>query len=184
MRQEKDRVRARELYRQMDRKEKIRHLWEYYRLPALGVLLLAAAVISLAVGIYGGWRSAGQVQLGVFGAEARLADEAVELARERGWTEEVSVVTGPSADGEDGVAVIQITCLLAADDLDVVLCDRATADFILQDGEVPARLWPLGETALAGAAGEDVCLVLIEGTERGEKAESFTRLLGAAELSK
>lgn len=180
MYQEKDRMLAKELVRQMSKEEKRKYLWDYYRIPALIAVVLLAVAISIAVGMYNNVRAKQDLHVGVFGASADYEQTIERLAQEAGWDKGLSFVTGMTVNSGREDETLQVTVLLAADELDVVVCDRATADFIVEEAEIPARIYPVEETALAPNArsGKETLVLILEGTGRPEKTQEFAALLG------
>lgn len=180
MYEEKDRMLAKELVRQMDKKEKRKYLWDYYRIPALIAVVLLAVAISITVGMFDSARAKKELHVGIFGA-AEDYEQAIEaLAQEAGWDKGLNFTVGMTVNSGREEETLQVTVLLAADELDIVVCDRATADFIVKEAEIPARIYPVEKTALAANAkgGKETLVLILEGTGRPEKTQEFAALLG------
>lgn len=167
----------------MSAAEKIGHIWTYYRLPALGVLLFAAVAVSITVAMVRGYRAKDNLQVGILGAPTVTKEQVERFAGDKYWDGGLSIATGDGVGDGTGQGFIQLMCLLSADELDVAVCDWDTARFILGEAEMPGKIYRLSDTALGHYVpeSEEVYLVVIEETGRAEKTARFLEKLDVAD---
>lgn len=183
MKPDRDRARAKAMFAQMTPKEKRAHILRYYWTHmAVGLFVLVVAG-SLAVTWYNNAKTRNCVYVGIQQEYYEQLQPRVErLAAEAEWPEVLNYMTYPSTRSSDGMGSIQMVMYLAADQLDVAVCDERTTTLLQQDETMRCRVWPLEETALGQGytARESMFLVTFDGTARGEKAEQFQQLLTGA----
>lgn len=184
MRQDADRARAKEMFRNMTTKEKVKHIFGYYWLHMLaGILGLV-----LAVSFVTSWRaSVATRDLLYIGIQDEcyylLQPKVEELAQQAQWPEGLNFLAFPSAKSEDGMGSMQLSMYLTADEMDFMVCDEYTMRLLASDETMNCDITPLEDTRLG--AGKDIeqgwFLLTLSGTARAEKAQQFMPiLLGAA----
>lgn len=182
MKRGKDEQRAREMFAQMSPKEKVAHLWSYYKghlAAALIALVIAGSFVSALVA---GKMSEGYVHISITEPYAARIEEAVtQLAREAGWEEDLAFAPVSGIEDASGDGVIQWMTSLTAGDVDIAICDRATAQAIIEGGFACSEL-PLKQSALAhvNTGSIEMVIVTMEDTSRQEKVLKFSALLGGA----
>ena len=181
MRTDRDRAKAKAFFAQMSPREKRDHILHYYwPHMAVSVVLLVVCVV-FAKNWYDNAQTKDWVYVGIQQEYYEQIQPRVEqLAQETGWPEGLNYMTYPSAEG---VGSMQLTMYLAADQLDMAVCDEWTKDLLVQDETMQSRAWPLEDTALGQgyAADEPLFLVTFADTARGEKAAQFQQLLTGSE---
>ena len=182
MRTDRDRAKAKALFAQMSPKEKREHILHYYwPHMAIGAFLLVVCVV-FAKNWYDNAQTKDWVYVGIQQEHYEQIQPRVEqLAEKAGWPEGLNYMTYPSANG---VGSMQLTMYLAADQLDVAVCDEWTKDLLVQDETMRCQAWPLEDTALGQgyAVDEPLFLVTFSDTARGEKAVRFWMLLAGSAL--
>ena len=180
MRNDADRARAREMFRKMSPKEKIGHIFRYYW-PHMAA---AAVLLVLALTFVQDYRDAAQTRSWLYvglqeGYYEELQPAVQQLADEGGWDEELNWASVASAESEDGMGLMQLMLYVSSDELDLVVCDEATAALLGEDESIPCRVWPVADTALAGrvGAGQELYVVLLEETGRADRVSAFADLL-------
>lgn len=179
---EKDKLRAKQLFAAMSRKEKLRYIATYYWPHILGVIAVVAAVVSIGITMHTNAVRSNWLHVGVVAPYTRVLQPQLEQLGEQ-IDEPLNYLDLMSVDGEYGTdAMTQLSCYLAADQLDVAVCDSATRDYLLaQDGEENLLVYPLESTALLssfqGYELPEVFLVVRRNVTRSERAEAYARLL-------
>lgn len=148
--------------RAMSGKEATAYLWDYYKLPALLIVGILAVAISVTVSISQSIKHPPKVNCTVLSdyfseTESYLNNAAAQLFPD---DPTISVASISSMDGGgDPTANMQLLTYAAAGQIDLLLCDRATLDY-LSDSE---RLIPLDE--LEGVSPENSVYYTVAGTE-------------------
>jgi len=179
---EKDRQRAKELFASMSTKEKLRHIVTYYWPHILGAVAAVALVVGIGVTVHNSAVRSQWLHVGVVAPYTRMLQPQLETMGEQ-IGEPLNYLDLMSVEGEYGTdAMTQLSCYLAADQLDIAVCDAATRDYlVVQDGEENIDVYPLASTALVdsfqGLELPEVYLVVRQGVTRSERAEAFARLL-------
>ena len=179
MKQGKDAQKARMLFAQMSQKEKLNHLWTYYKGHLAIALILIVVVGSFVSAVRTGIMSEGYVHISITEPYAARLEEAVTLlAQEAGWEEELAIAPVSQIEDASGDGIIQWMTSLTADGVDIAICDRATAQAIVEGGYT-CSLLPLEESALAhvDTGSADMVIVTLEETSRQEKVLQFSALL-------
>lgn len=182
MRQDADRARAKELFRQMSPKEKCMHVFRYHWLHmVIAVVLLFGSVI-----LVRDVRRNIAMEKCLYiliqdGYDAVLRPEVEALAQQAGWPEKMNFLSCSSSD-VIGDERMQSLLYLAADQVDFVICDEATAiDFITDDTlelvKVPLEETPLGERV---EFNRELFVIALRDTGRAEKVEQFMPMLMGA----
>lgn len=178
MKRGKDEQKARMLFAQMSPKEKMNHLWTYYKGH------LAVALIVLVVGgsfvnaVRTGIMSEGYVHISITEPYAARLEEAVtQLAQEAGWEEDLAFAPVSGIEDASGDGVIQWMTSLTAGGVDIAICDQTTAQAIVDSGYT-CSLLPLEQSALAqvDTGSVDMVIVTLEETSRQEKVLRFSAL--------
>ena len=179
---EKDKLRAKQLFAAMSTKEKLRHIGTYYWPHIVGVVLVVAAIVSIGITMYNNAVRSNWLHVGVVAPYTRMLQQPLEDAGAQ-MEEPLNFLDLMSVEGEYGTdAMTQLSCYLAADQLDVAVCDAPTRDYLLvQDGEENLAVYPLADTTLVdcfeGLELPEAYLVVRRNVTRSERAESFAQLL-------
>ena len=179
---EKDKMRAKQLFAAMSTKEKLRHIGTYYWPHIVGALAVVVAVISIGITMHNNAVRSSWLHVGVVAPYTRMLQQPLEAAGVQ-VEEPLNFLDLMSVEGEYGTdAMTQLSCYLAADQLDVAVCDAPTRDYLLvQDGEENLLIYPLVGTKLVdcfeGFELPEIYLVVRRNVTRSERAESFARLL-------
>lgn len=179
---EKDKLRAKQLFAAMSTKEKLRHIGTYYWPHILGVLAAAALVVGIGVSVHNGALRSNWLHVGVVAPYTRILQAPLEQAGAR-IDEPLNYMDLMSVEGEYGTdAMTQLSCYLAADQLDVAVCDAPTREYLaVQDGEENLDVYPIESTALVaeleGLELPEVYLVVRRNVPRSERAAALARLL-------
>lgn len=179
---EKDKLRAKQLFAAMSKKEKLRHIGRYYWPHILGVVVAAVTVISIGVTMHNSAVRSQWLHVGVVAPYGQMLRQPLE---ELGTQEQepLNYLELMSLEGEYGAdAMTQLSCYLAADQLDLVVCDDSMLEYLrVQDGEENVTVYPLEETTLIdhfeGLEIPRLHLAVRQGVTRSERAEAFARLL-------
>lgn len=177
MRTDRDRAKAKALFAKMSPKEKREHILRYYWPHMVAGALLLVMCIVFAKTWYDSARTKDWVYVGIQQEYYEdLRPRVQQLADEAGWPEGLNDMIYPSAAG---VGSMQLTMYLAADQLDMAVCDEWTKDLLVEDETMRCQAQPLEETALGQGytADEPLFLVAFADTARGEKAVAFQALL-------
>ena len=184
MRQDADRVRAKEMFRRMTAREKTRHIFRYYWLHMLvGVLVLVVAVTFVV-----DWRANAATRDQVYiGLQTECYDllrpKVEELAQQTGWPEGLNFMTFPSAASEDGMGSMQLAMYLTADQLDFIVCDESTMRLLTMDETMNCTETAFEDTLLGAHVDieQELFVLTLNNTARAEKVQQFMpALLGSA----
>lgn len=180
MRQDADRARAKEMFRNMTTKEKVKHIFGYYWLHILAGIL----GLILAVSFVTSWRaSVAARDLLYIGIQDEcyylLQPKVEELARQAQWPEGLNMLAFPSAKSEDGMGSMQLSMYLTADEMDFMVCDEYTMRLLAGDETMNCTVTALADTRLGGLTDgeEEWFLLTLNGTARAEKAGQFAPVL-------
>ena len=179
---EKDKLRAKQLFAAMSPKEKLRHIGTYYWPHITGVVLALAFAIGIGITMYNSAVRSQWLHVGVVAPYTRMLQQPLEEAGAQ-IDEPLNFLDLMSVEGEYGSdAMTQLSCYLAADQLDVAVCDAPTRDYLtVQDGEENLTVYPIADTTLAdtfeGFELPEVYLVIRQGVTRSERTAAFARLL-------
>ena len=178
----KDRARAKELFRQMTPGEKIDHIWTYYCWHIIAAIAGIVALIMLINAIYHNHVHRNDLYVAVQkDYSVALMPILEHVAGTGGWDEEINYTTVGSAKEFMGDGATQIMVQLAANEMDVIICDRYGKEFIEEDPEAVGAVYRLEDTALGMYAQTDTKLyVLFLTGPRQEKTDRFEQLLLAA----
>ncbi len=179
---EKDRQRAKELFAVMSTKEKLRHIGTYYWPHIMGVVLVVVVLISVGITMHNNAVRSKWLHVGVVAPYTRILQQPLEeLGAANG--EPLNYLDLMSVEGEYGAdAMTQLSCYLAADQMDIAVCDAPTKEYLLiQDGEENLTIYPIERTRLAGSFEglelPEVYVVVRQGVSRSERAAAFAQLL-------
>lgn len=175
----KDRARAKELFRQMTPGEKIDHIWTYYCWHIIGAIAGIVAVILLVNAIRHNYVHRNDLYVAVQEEYSVALMPILEHVTETGgWDEEINYTTVASAKDSAGDGATQIMVQLAANEMDVIVCDRYAKEFIEDDPEAVDAVYELKDTVLGLYAQTDTKLyVLFLTGPRQEKTDRFEQLL-------
>lgn len=180
MRTDKDRARAKELFRQMSTKEKWAYVFQYYWMYMAAVV----AVVGIAISIGGSVRDSIAREGFVYvvlqeGYEADLRPAVEAMAVEAAWPEELNFASFPSIEDQENSGAYQLTLYLTADQVDFIVCDEPTMQVLVEDDTLELDIVPMNESALGERVPfRDALYVITVGdTARGEKAEQFRQIL-------
>lgn len=179
---EKDKMRAKQLFAAMSKKEKLKHIGTYYWPHITVVVVAVVAAVSICITMHNAAVRSNWLHVGVVAPYTRILQQPLEEAGAQ-IDEPLNFLDLMSVDGEYGAdAVTQLSCYLAADQLDVAVCDGPTKEYLLvQDGVENMTVYPLEKTALIdsfeGFELPEVYLVVRRNVTRSDRAEAFARLL-------
>lgn len=179
---EKDRLRAKQLFAAMSRREKLKYIGRYYWIHIVCTVVAVVAVAGLGISMHNNAVRSNWLHVGVTAAYSQRLRQPLEtLGEENG--EPLNYLELLSVVGEYGTdAMTQLSCYLAADQLDIAVCDAQTREYLLvQDGAENVTVYPLEETTLVtlfeGIETPELYLMIRQGVTRSERAEAFARLL-------
>lgn len=171
----------REKTKDMSRQEKAGYIWEYYKVYFIAALVLIVMGGTLLWDMHVNKLEQGYVHIGVVDSCAAQSQFYLELlARDNEWGEPLVFRPFVSAADSSGDGVIQIAASMAAQELDIIICDSNSLYFLLESGvsQEEDQIIPLLGTKLEEKlGGKDLCLVVMSGMERSEKAQEFAQLM-------
>lgn len=179
---EKDKQRAKQLFAAMSRTEKLKHIGRYYWPHITAAVLAAVAVISIGITMHNSAVRSQWLHVGVVAPYTRMLQQPLE---ELGTAnhEPLNYMDLMSVEGEYGAdAMTQLSCYLAADQLDLAVCDKPMLEYLqAQDGAENVTVHSLDQTVLTdsfeGLEMPELYLVVRQGVTRSERAERFAQLL-------
>lgn len=180
MRTDKDRARAKELFRQMSPKEKWAHVFRYYWMHMVAVVAVIAIAVSIGTSVRESIAREGLVYVVLQeGYEADLRPAVEAMAAEAAWPEGLNFAAVPSIEAQDTTGAHQLTLYLTADQVDFIVCDEPTMQVLVEDDTLNLTVAPLAETALGERAPfrQPLYMITVHDTARGEKAEQFRSVL-------
>lgn len=126
----------------MRRKEALDYIWEYYKLPILGIVFGVIFLVSLISSIVKNSRLDPVVSVGLqsdlsfyYGEDFdRMILEA--FPEDTGNTKPQVLNISSVANEKDPYGAVQITAYLASGDLDIVICDKETMEYLTADPEL------------------------------------------------
>lgn len=178
--QDTDRTRAKEMFRQMSPKEKCAHIFGYYWMHmALAVALLAAAVC-LGLDVRENIAREDYLYIALQdGYYMDLQPEVEAIAREIDWPEELNFASVPSVMDEEASGSYQLVLYLTADQLDFIVCDDETTQALEADDTLDLTVVPLDQTELGRRVPlrQALYVITVNGTGREEKVRQFAPAL-------
>ena len=178
---DKESALAREKFQAMTRREKAAYIWEYYY-----AYFILAALALIAAGMYIGSlqkdiREENYVHIGIMEIYAADAMDFIDrVAQEGGWEEPVAYRTFTSAMDPSLDGIYQTAGFLANGEMDIIICDSDNLAFFLDSGISleKDRVVALLDTELEkNLGGKDMCMIILNGEERSQKAQEFAELL-------
>lgn len=179
MRRGKDEQKARNLFAQMTLKEKLIHLWTYYKGHLAAGLVATVILGSLLNAMYTGAQTEHYVHITITEPyAAQLEDAVTQLAQQARWEEGLAVAAASGLEDESGYGVIQWMTSLTAGEVDIAICDEVTAQAIVEEYPT-SSLVPLERSALAhvDTGSVPMFIVTLQDTARQEKVQQFSALL-------
>lgn len=183
MRQDADRRRAKELFRQMSKKEKIRHIFRYYWMQMLITVVLLAVGVSFVTTVREGMAKRHYLYVAL---QAEYSDEIIpaveQLAQQAQWPEEINFPTFANLRSGEGEGGIQLSLYLAADELDFIVCDKYTMRSLTEEATEGYAVFALEETRLGELVRfeQELFVLMLSDTGREEKVQQFApALIGA-----
>lgn len=176
MRQDADRARAKELFRNMTTKEKVRHIFGYYWLHMLAGAIALIMAVSFVISWRTGLATRDQLYIGIQAEyHDQLRPEVEALAQEAQWPEGLNFLSFPSAASEDGLGSMQLSMYLTADELDFIVCDEYTMRLLTADETMNCAAATLEDTYLGVRTDveEGLFVLALYDTARAEKMEQF-----------
>lgn len=183
MRQDADRRRAKELFRQMSKKEKACHVIRYYWMHMLIAVVLLAVGVSLVTTYREGMARRQYLYVGV---QAEYSDEIIsaveQMAQQAQWPEPINFPTFINIKNGDGEGGIQLTLYLAADELDFIVCDKYTMRSLTEEETEGYTVVALEETRLGEFVEfeQELFVLVLSDTGREEKVRQFAPVLVGA----
>lgn len=180
MKQDADRLRAKELFQQMSTQKKLSHIFQYYWFHMLaGVFALVVAVVFVVT-----WRENAATRNYLhIGIQAeyydRLRPKAETLAQEGQWPEGLSFLSFPSTASQDGMGSMQLSMYLAADELDFIVCDQYTMRLLTSDETINCSVAAFNDTRLGLSTDieKPLFILTLNDTGRAEKVQQFLPIL-------
>ncbi len=179
---EKDKLRAKQLFAAMSKKEKLQHILRYYWPHIVGAVLAVVVVVSVGITMRNNAVRSNWLHVGVTAPYGQmllqpLEEQGVRAQEPLNYLELMSVEGEYSAD-----AITQLSCYLSADQLDLAVCDKPMLEYLqVQDGEENLTVYPIEQTVLIdsfeGLELPELYLVVRKNVTRSERAEAFTRVL-------
>ena len=171
---------TREQFRAMTRKEKAEYIFGYYKVHFLLVILAVVVVTVYSISLYTDIQQEDYVHIGVI--EHCAADTMAfmdQVAEEENWGEPLAYRTYASTlEGMEGI--YQTAGYLANNEVDIIICDSQNLSFFLDSGvslEEDLVVALLDTELEDNLGGKDLCLIVLNGEERSEKAHRFAELL-------
>lgn len=180
MRKDADRVRAKELFRQMSPKEKCAHIFRYYWMHMAAVIALVAVAVSIAASVRESIARENYLYIAMQeGYYSDLQPQVEAMAREANWPEELNFASFPSVMDQEASGSYQLVLYLTADQVDFVVCDEITAQILLEDELLDLTAVPLEETKLGQRVSfaQKLIVLTLNDTGRQEKVRQFAPVL-------
>ena len=178
---DKERAIARDKFRAMTCREKAVYIWEYYKVYfVLAVVALVVAGVYIG-GVYQDMKEEKYVHIGVL--EIYAADTMYfmdQVAQTENWGEPLAYRVFASAMDASMEGIYQAAGFLANDEMDIIICDADNLAFFLDSGisAETDRVIALLDTELEkNLGGKDLCMIVLNGEERSQKAQEFAELL-------
>lgn len=180
MGRDKDRAKAKELFRRMSRKEKCEHVLRYYWMHMVAVIAVIGVAISIGTSVRESRARDSLVYVALqegYDSDLRPAVEA--MAEEAQWPEELNFAAFPSVEDQETTGVYQLVLYLTADQVDFIVCDEPTMEVLSADDTLELTVIPLDRTALGERVSfrDPLYMISVGDTGRGEKAEQFRAIL-------
>lgn len=124
----------------MTRREAADYIWTYYKVPIVLTLFLLIMVISLISSIVKNSLSDPVLKIGVVNRVDTYCDTVIDsLARETfpeatGYKKATRTAVTPPDDPSNAYGSVQLIAYLAAGEIDVIIADQGTADFLVSYG--------------------------------------------------
>lgn len=163
--------------RGMARSQAAKYIWDYYKVPIFAAILIIAAAISLGRTVSRNLQDEKLLQIGV---PDQLAEATLPyLKTAAGGADQFCLRTYADLSSSDGEGALQLSCYVAAQTVDVVLCDEATVTYLIGSVDSPeaAGLYPLVGSMLGGRSDEEYWLLVLPDNRHPEKAVSFAEEL-------
>lgn len=177
---DKDQTRAKELFQQMTKKEKVQYIARYYGLHIFVVAALLVSAVTFA-------REHQQNKLredwlylvapGDYCYEIQAAADV--LAQRSGWPEGLNYPVFADDELEGGIGNVQLVAFLTNDEVDFLVCDKATLLLLEEDGTLVFDAVELEQTALGGMVDfrRELFLLTFYDTARYHKVMQFRPVL-------
>ena len=180
MRTDKDRARAKEMFRKMSAKEKWEHIFRYYWMHMVAVIAVVGIAVSIGASVRESRAREGFVYVVLQeGYESDLRPAVETMAEEAQWPEELNFASFPSIDDQEATGAYQLVLYLTADQVDFIVCDEPTMEVLSEDDTLELSVVPLEQTALGERVSfhDPLYMISVGDTGRGEKAEQFRTIL-------
>lgn len=163
--------------RGMARSQAAQYVWDYYKIPIFAVILIIAAAISLGRTVFNNLQDEKLLQIGVSDQLAEIVLPYLETAA--GGTDQFCLRTYADISTSDGEGALQLSCYVAAQTVDVVLCDEATVTYLIGSVDSPenASLYPLTGSTIGEQLNDEYWLLILPNNRHPEKAASFAENL-------
>ncbi len=180
MKQDADRARAKDMFRQMTLQEKASHIFQYYWLHMLAGIFTLVVVVVFVVTWQESAATRNHLYIGIqVEHHDQLRPEAEALARDAQWPEALNFLSFSSAASQDGLGSMQLSMYLAADELDFIVCDEYTMHLLTSDQTINCSVTALDDTRLGVATDieEPLFVLALNDTGRAEKVQQFLPIL-------
>lgn len=178
---DEERATLRERLAKMDRQEKISYIWNYYKVHFGVALLLVGLVAMTATDMYRNWVQRDYVHVAVIEQHYyKTKDYMDRVVKEGGWEEPLVYQSFLSAMDTRGDGMMQIATFLSTNEVEIIICDAESLYYFLESGislETDIVVPLLGTQLEENIGGEDLCLLVLRGEERSDKAEQVYEIL-------
>lgn len=159
------------------RSQAARYIWDYYKIPIFTVILIIITAISFGRTIFNNLQDEKLLQIGV---TDQLAEDVLPyLETAAGGTDQFCLRTYADISSSDGEGILQLSCYVAAQTVDVVLCDKATVTYLIGSVNSPetASLYSLAGSIIGDRLNDEYWLLILPDNRHPEKAVSFAEKL-------
>lgn len=163
--------------RGMTRSQAAKYIWDYYKVPIFAAIIIIAAAISLGRTVFNNLQDEKLLQIGVPDQLAQAALPYLEAAA--GGADQFCLRTYADLSSSDGEGALQLSCYVAAQTVDVVLCDEATVTYLIGSVNAPeaAGLYPLTGSMIGGRSDDEYWLLVLPDNRHPEQSVSFAEEL-------
>lgn len=177
---DKDQTRAKELFQQMTKREKVQYIARYYGLHIFIVAALLVCAVTFAREHQQNKLREDWLYLVTPGDYCYEIQAAVDvLAQRSDWPEGLNYPVFADDELEGGIGNVQLVAYLTNDEVDFLVCDKATLLLLEEDGTLVFDAVELEQTALGGMVDfhRELFLLTFYDTARYHKVMQFRPVL-------